>query len=102
MEALHSLAEASIPLMSSLNNYTQQIQSMICVPQVCANDLNTLFGYWERGIAKTPPTWKNLLQIVRQLNLDDLAYQVETYLQRTTSEHQPETGEEMTVWTEGE
>ena len=102
VEALYLLGEAGIPLMSSLNNYTWQICSMLGVPQFCGTDLNLLFIWWVMGKGAIPPTWRNLLQIVRQLNLGDLAYQVETYLRRATSEHQPETGEEKIVTTEGE
>ena len=102
-KAPYSLGEAGIPLMSSLNNYHQQIQSMIGVPQYYPIiDLKATFVRWTRDRGSIPPTWRNLLQIVRQLNLDDLANQVETYLRRTTSEHQPEIGEGKTVTTEGE
>ena len=97
---MYSLEDAGIPLMSSLDNYTQQIQSLIGVSYVF--DLNSLFSWWEMGMGSLPPTWKNLLQVVHQVNLNDLANQVETYLGRTTSEHQPETGEGKTVTTEGE
>ena len=99
IKALYSLADAGIPLMSSLNYYTWPIMTMLSVYGI---DLNSLFNLWLMGMGNIPPTWRNLLQIVRQLNLDDLAYQVETYLQKSTSEHQPETGEEKAVTIEGE
>ena len=102
VEALYLLAEAGIPLMSSLSNYTQRIQSIVGAPQFYGTDLNSIFSWWVKDERNIPQTWKNLLQIVRWLNLNDLANQVETYLRRTTSEHQPETGEGKTVTTEGE
>ena len=97
IDDLHSLEDAGIALMTILNNYTQQLQSMLGMYSI---DLNTLLNLWVTGKEKISPTWRNLLQIVRQLNLNDLANQVETYLRRTTSEHQPETEQENTITTE--
>lgn len=102
MEALNSLPDAGIPLMTSLDDYTWQILTILGVYSFYITDLKTLFSKWVMGEGNIPPTWRNLLQIFRQLNLDDLAYQVESYLRRTTAEHQPETGESKTVTTGGE
>ena len=80
MAALSRVDEAGIPLMSSLNNYTQQILTVFGVGSLHSLDLNTLLGIWLSCGRKAPPTWRNLLQLIRQLHLDDLAQQVEAYL----------------------
>ena len=103
IKAMYSLEDVGIPLVSSLNNYTQQIKMMLglSMSQDYAT-LEVLLKEWVGGTGIKSPTWKNLLQIVRQLGLNDLANRVKNYLQRTTSKHQPETGEGKTVTTEGE
>jgi hypothetical protein len=37
-----------------------------------------------------PPTWKNFLQILRELNLGDIANEIDHYLQSTAQIQQPE------------
>ena len=69
-KALYSLEEAGIPLMS---NFT----------------LNIVFGAW---LGDVRPTWKNLFKIIRLLQHNDLAKQVETYLSEGKMEHYFEVG----------
>ena len=80
MAALSRVEAAGIPLMSSLNNYTQQIVTMFGLSSVSSLDLNTVLKIWSSCGEKAPPTWRNLLQLIQQLHLDDLAQQVEAYL----------------------
>lgn len=81
MRALYFLEEAGIPVMSMLNNYTHYIQKMLGLPMTCNQDL---FNYWISSVWQVSPTWKNLLDILRILNLDDLAQQIESYLSGAT------------------
>ena len=80
MEALSRVEAAGIPLISSLNNYTQQIVTMFDLSSLSSLDLITVLKIWSSCGEKAPPTWRNLLQVIRQLHLDDLAQQVEAYL----------------------
>lgn len=105
IKALHSLEEAGIHLLSSLNCdiYVKQIQMALglgCSPIL---PLNTLFMFWIMGkMICVPPTWRNLLQIFRQLTLDELAYQAENYLRRRMSENPPDTRAQKTAVVNGE
>lgn len=86
MRGLSLVEEAGIPLMSTLKDYTQQIKMLLDLqvsssgPKVDSMDLNKLFTYWLMSGGKLPPTWINLLWIIRQLNLDYIAMKIETYL----------------------
>ena len=93
MRALTLLEAAGIPVMSTLNNHTGTI---LCIQySVLPSGLSSeqLFHYWLTWGGKLPPTWRSLLQIIRQLSLDELAYQVETYLRK----HNPKGAERKTV-----
>ena len=80
VEALSRVDEAGIPLTGSLNNYTQQILTVFGLSSLSSLDLITVLKIWSLCGEKAPPTWRNLLQVIRQLHLDDLAQHVETYL----------------------
>ena len=48
-----------------------------------------------------PPTWKNFLQILRELKLGDIANEIDHYLQSTSQIQQPEPkrdGELLCIW----
>ena len=90
MRALSLLESvAGIPVMSTLSDYTQRIEGILGLVAFGHLDLNTLLNHW---ISNVPPTWKSLLLIIRQLNLDDLAQRMETYLSGTTEELSPTSG----------
>ena len=61
------------------------------------SSVGQLFADWLKGGGKLPPTWGNILQIIRQFSLSDLANQVETYLRTVKTgrvKHQPTAGKE--------
>ena len=86
MRALYFLEEAGIPVMSMLNNYTHHIQNILGLPMTHNQDL---FNYWISSVWQVSPTWQNLLDILRILNLDDLAQQIEFYLNGATENLSP-------------
>ena len=77
-------AAAGIPVMNTLQNYTQcrMIQKILGLVTTPSLDLtsSSLLYYWMRNEQHLPPTWKNLFLIIRLINLDDLAQKMETYL----------------------
>ena len=93
MRALFSLEEAGIPVMSTLSDYTKHFQNILGLAMFTDFNLNSLLNYWIVNVWQVPPTWKSLLLIIRQLNLDDLAQRMETYLSGATEE-QPRHSEE--------
>ena len=85
---------AGIPVRKTLNNYTRHIQISLGLIQFTYLDLNALLDYWINYVQHIPPTWKNLLQIIRQLNLNELAQRMETYLSGGTEELSPTRGKQ--------
>lgn len=83
---LYFLEEAGIPVMSHLNNYTQYIQNILGLPMTHNLDL---INYWLSSVWQVSPTWNNLLDVIRLLNLDDLAQQIESYLSGATQNLSP-------------
>ena len=71
---------ADIPVMTTLTDYTRHIQIFLDLAQDINLDLNGLLNYWVSSVQWLPPSWRNLLQIVHLLNLDELAERMETYL----------------------
>ena len=76
------------PVMSTLSHYTQRIQSFLGLTTISNADPKSLLKYWIDNVQQIhiPPTWKNLLLIIRLLNLDGLAQQMEAYLSGATEE----------------
>ena len=90
--------------MSTLSDYTKHLQNILGLVTFTNFDLNSLLNYWISNVRRIPSTWKSLLQIIRLLNLDDLAQRMETYLSGAM-EKQPRHSEEeemATVDIEGE
>ena len=82
--ALSRLEGVGIPVITSLNNnaYFQQVLSVL-IPHLSAfADATSLLNAWLLSgvLYRLPPTWKNLLLIIRLVNLDELAQRMETYL----------------------
>ena len=89
MKALPFLeAAAGIPVMRTLSDYTRHIQNMLGLVQFVTFDLKSLLSVWinKLNVQWIPPTWKNLLLIIRLFNQDEVAQQVETYLSARATE----------------
>ena len=71
---------AGIPVMTTLTDYTRRIQIFLGLAQDTNLDLNRLLNYWISSVQWLRPSWRNLLLIIRHLNLDELAQRMETYL----------------------
>ena len=48
------------------------------------NSCTEIFEEWLAGQSTLPPTWENLLQVLREINMKDLARQIEQFFQSTT------------------
>ena len=84
MRALYFLEEAGIPVVNTLIKYTQHIQNILGLPMAIAHN-EDLINYWIGSVWQVPPTWNNLIHILRILKLDDLAKQIESYLSGATN-----------------
>ena len=121
MRALSLVEVAGIPMMHSIDIYTEEIRTTVSIRHMKSESqtdepmwhlgersssrhflqsrVGRLFADWLKGGGKLPPTWRSLLQVIRQLGLDDLANQVETYLKTGKSgrvKHHPIVGKEKT------
>ena len=66
--------------MRILTDCSRQIQISLGLALDTDLDLNGMLNYWISDIQWLPPSWKNLLLIIRQLKLDELAQRMVTYL----------------------
>ena len=89
-------AAAGIPLMNTLSDYTQRLQDILGLGTTPNLDLKSLL------YRHIPPTWKSLLLIIRQLNLGDLAQQMESYLSGAVEDPCHHKEKEMVKVEEGE
>ena len=78
MRALYFIERGGIPVLTELSTNTQKFQALI---QERQPDLPTSIIKWLASplLSHIKPTWKNLLLVLRILNLDHLAKQVEDY-----------------------
>ena len=79
---------AGIPVMTILSDNTHHVHIFLGLSQYTTNlDLNGLLNYWISGKPWLPPSWRNLLLIVRRLlHQDELAQRMETYLSAGATE----------------
>ena len=91
-------AAAGIPVMRTLNNHARHIHTFLGLTQFLNLDLNGVLNYWISNVQhQVPPSWKNLLQIIHLLDLDELAQRMETYLSaRAVEEPRDQPMEEAT------
>ena len=77
---------AGIPVMTTLSDYTHHIRLFLGLSQYPNLALNGVLNYWISAIVWLPPSWRNLLLIIRILHQDDLAKRMETYLSAGATE----------------
>ena len=72
---------AGIPVMTTLSDYAETIENELHI-HLFPPDLNTLLRTWlgYPAAGSMPPSWRNLLDIIRLLHLDELAQKMETCL----------------------
>ena len=72
---------AGIPVRRTLSSYTETIEKELHI-HVFSPDLDTLLTTWlgYPAAGNIPPSWRNLFDIIRLLNQDELAQRMETYL----------------------
>ena len=97
MRALSSLKEAGIPVMRTPSDYTKRIQNILGLATFTDFNFNSLLDYWITNVGQVPPSWKSLLLIIRQLNLDDLAQKMESYLSGAVEEQPRHSEEKMAM-----
>ena len=81
-------AAAGIPVRRTLSDYTWHVRIILGLAQNTDLDLNGLLNYWTSSVQWLPPLWKNLLLIIRLLNLDELAQRMEAYLSAGATEEE--------------
>ena len=77
---------AGIPVMTTLSDYTHHIKNILGLQMITSLDLKVVLYYWISGKPWLPPSWRNLLLIIRQLHQDELAQRMETYLSASATE----------------
>ena len=77
---------AGIPVLRILSSYTHHIHHTLNPTMSVNPDLKTVLNYWINKIQHVLPSWKNLLDMIRQLGLDELAQRMETYLSAEVTE----------------
>ena len=97
MEALSRLEASGIPVLSSLTSEIKSFQQFLGFSEPTIYNSPLVFNRWLRGLSNVPPTWKNLLRVIRDLNLDNLAQQIESDLSVGTVIEPSEMRESETV-----
>ena len=109
MRALTLVEAAGVPVMRNIETHSRHIRDTVgfkvsehrvsdpktdpfllrltSLTHVSSECLSVFTDWLTRG-GKLPPTWRSLLHVIRQLGLDDLANQVETYLKTGRVDHQ--------------
>ena len=77
---------AGIPVMTILSGYTHHIRNILGLSMTFNLDLNGVLNNWISSKSWLPPSWRNLLQIIRLLHQDELAQRMETYLSAGATE----------------
>ena len=72
---------------TSLANHFREFKNAIGLPDICGENsfeetLALVFDHWlsNRNSLRRPPTWKSLLDILKELGLKELSQRIEEYL----------------------
>ena len=92
MSSLHRLEKAGINIVTSLVENLSQVMSAAGIylnTELYENGtdcLKIVIGKWESGNSLIPPTWKSLLDILKDLHLEDLSLLIKIYFGKILSE----------------
>ena len=78
MIALNKLEETGLQIVSSLDNVCTELKDILGLNKLLF--VREVISEWVSGRSGHPPTWRTLLDILRQLNLVELSQQIEDYL----------------------
>ena len=93
MRALSHMEKVGISVMKCLNGCTQLLEQLLGPLLGTSNNATSLLHQWSTNTQLDqclPPTWKNLLQIIHLLGLDNLGQKIEKYLKREPKEQYSE------------
>ena len=104
------MEEVGIPVISTLDTNFKRLQKLLssCIMRTHTSTttsslLDTWLSYDSNAFCYLPPTWRNLLLIIRLLNLDELAQRMETFLSGVTDRKEQDSHSKMTgIDVEGE
>ena len=77
---------AGIPVMTTLSDYTHHIKDTLGLSMTMNLDLKGVLNSWITSKQWLPPSWRNLLLIIRLLHQDELAQRMETCLSAGATE----------------
>ena len=83
MEALSRLEEMGVTIFKELEDYKQELQSVIGIEIVdLPTELNSfaILNTWLQGHAVLHPTWRHFVWTLREIHLSHLADQLEPYI----------------------
>ena len=89
MKALSRLEEIGITDLSELEAYKQPLQTVIRIERAELSMEFTSFSLlnmWLQGHASLRPTWRHFLWVLREIELNHLAEQIEVYLSEVAVE----------------
>ena len=79
MPALSKLEYTGVQIITSLKAILSQLRAHIGVSEYY-RDFKRVIIEWNSGRSHIPPTWKSLLSVLKDLNLEELSQQIEDYL----------------------
>ena len=95
-EIVASLAEvhAKIMLAAGISLSNQQKRKLLAKRETQKNEcLEIVIGQWGIGNSNCPPTWRSLLDILKQLNLQNLCQKIEDLLGELSLREKRDRGE---------
>lgn len=89
MKVLSMLDKAHIIQLQEIETHVQQLQSIIKVKHIDANKgYNSLLNLWIKGHSSLHPTWRHLFWVLREIKLNHMADQIESYFQLLAIDHE--------------
>ena len=83
MNSLSRLEEgAGIKIVTSLADIPAQLAAVLGVSLMTGEEqqMEIVIGKWESGQSQHPITWRSLLDLLKELDLEDLSQEIEDYM----------------------
>ena len=104
METLHQLEDGFGDL-KDLESCTQQLKDVVGIDSTDSTSgigLSSLLKQWIQGCASLHPTWRHFFWALREIKLNNLANQIESYLSGMAAEQETSSNFDLSPDSEGE
>lgn len=79
VKSLYALEAAGVPVVTSITENFKQFCKLCKLSHSSYQSCSQAIEEWEENV-ETPPTWRHLFDVLKQMDLEELVQEIENYL----------------------